>query len=158
MRWQQKQTCDKWDGYIPLLWSFSSHLYTWRREKMGKSLCSSSAGSTCHTVPTALNRFTTATYTAAFLYRRLNKCRVFLIICSLAVCFVFQLVRMKSSFTWILFFHSHWVLLHPGRGRHTFGDYLLTNWLHWNLFYSLTAFRRRVGHSGNKWAPALLYG
>lgn len=104
MRWQQKQTCDKWDGYIPLLWSFSSHLYTWIREKMGKSLCSSSAGSTCHTVPTALNRFTTATYTAAFLYRRLNKCRVFLIICSLAVCFVFQLVRMKSSFTWILFF------------------------------------------------------
>lgn len=95
---------------------------------------------------------------AAFLYRRLNKCRVFLIICSLAVCFVFQLARMKSSFTWILFFHSHWLLLHPGRGRHTFGDYPLTNWFHWNLFYSLTAFRRRVGHSGNKWAPALLHG
>lgn len=155
MRWQQKQTCDTWDDHIPLFWSFSSHPYIWRKE--GKSLCSSSAGPICHTVPTALNRFATATHRAPYFYRRLKKCRAFFIICSLSA-FSFQLVRMKSSLIWIFLSHSHWVLLQPGRGKHTFGDYLLTNWFHWHLFFSVTAFRRHVGHFDNKWASALLCG
>lgn len=82
MRWQQKQTCDTWDGHILLLWSFSSHHYIWIKEV--KSLCSSSAGSMCHTVPTALNRFAAATHRAAYLYRRFKKCKVFFKICSLS--------------------------------------------------------------------------
>lgn len=67
-----------------------------KKRKEGKSLCSSSAGSMCHTIPTDLNRFATATHRAAYLYRRLEKCRVFFIICSLSSV-SFQLLRMKSS-------------------------------------------------------------
>lgn len=85
--------------------------------------------------------------------QKTQKCKVLFIICSSAG-FSSQLVRLKSSFILIFLFHSHWVLLQPGRGKHTFGDYLLTTWFHWNLF-SVTAFRRRVG-SSNKWAPAFL--
>lgn len=133
----------------------SSHIPMYEEEKSGKSLCSSSAGSICHTVPTALNRFATATNRAAYLYRRLEKCRVFFVICSLSG-FSFQLVRMKSSLIWIFLSHSHWVLLQPGRGRHTFGDYLLTNWFRWKLFFSVAAFRRHVGHFDNK--SAFLWG
>lgn len=61
-------------------------------------------------------------------------------------------------FIWLFLFHSHCALLQPGRKKHTFWDYLLTKWFHWNLFFSVAAFRRHIGHSDNKWAPVLLCG
>lgn len=145
----------RWPHSIVLILQLTSlHM---KKRKEGKSLCSSSAGPICHTVPIALNRFATATHRAPYFYRRLKKWRAFFIICSLSA-FSFQLVRMKSSLIWIFLSHSHWVLLQPGRGKHTFGDYLLTNWFHWHLFFSVRAFRRHVGHFDNKWASALLCG
>lgn len=88
----------RWPHSIVLILQLTSlHM---KKRKEGKSLCSSSAGPICHTVPTALNRFATAAHRAPYFYRRLKKCRVFFIICSLSA-FSFQLVRMKSSLIWI---------------------------------------------------------